>query len=66
LSIKGGAFTPEPSVAIMSQRGLENYIKRRIKFLNQQINQRREVELRKKNQQRYEHYIEDGGLGLEK
>jgi hypothetical protein len=36
----------------MSQRGLENYIQRRILFLNRQINQRRERELRERNQQR--------------
>jgi hypothetical protein len=36
----------------MSQRGLENYIQRRILLLNQQINQRRLEELRERNLQR--------------
>jgi hypothetical protein len=36
----------------MSQRGLENYIQRRLHFLNSQINQRRERELREWNLQR--------------
>jgi hypothetical protein len=40
------------STPTMSQRGLENYIQRRILLLNQQINQRRLEELRERNLQR--------------
>jgi hypothetical protein len=36
----------------MSQRLLENHIRRRLNFLNQQIDQRRERELRERNLQR--------------
>ena len=40
------------STAIMSQRLLENYIRRRLTILNQLIDRRREAELRERNEQR--------------
>ena len=40
------------STTIMSQRLLENYIRRRLTILNQLIDRRREAELRQRNEQR--------------
>jgi hypothetical protein len=52
-SIKGRALTGDlHSTAIMSQRLFENHIQRRLNFLNQQIDLRREAELRERNLQR--------------
>jgi hypothetical protein len=48
-----GSIHARRSLTIMSQRErLQSYIQRRILFLNQQINQQREAELREKNLQR--------------
>jgi hypothetical protein len=52
-TIKGGALTRDlHSTTIMSQRLLENYIRRRLTILNRQIDRRREAELRERNEQR--------------
>jgi hypothetical protein len=52
-TIKGGALTRDlHSTTIMSPRLLENYIRRRLLLLNQQIDRRREAELRERNEQR--------------
>jgi hypothetical protein len=49
-SIKRGVLTRDPhSTAIMSQRVLENFIQRRLYFLNREINLRRERELTERN-----------------
>jgi hypothetical protein len=52
-TIKGRALSRDfHSTAIMSQRLLENHIRRRLTILNRQIDQRREAESRARNEER--------------